>query len=67
MIDWDEIATVGQVRALRKQVALLTRLVGRLGDELNKHNDNCDVHTKPCDVILSEFSLAAQRGYEAGL
>ena len=74
MIDWDEIASAEETRNLRKrareleeELELLTGLVERLGDELNTHNDNDEVHTKTCNVILYPFTLAGQRGYESPL
>jgi len=65
MIDWDEIASTESVCKLRAQVRLLTRLVERLGDELNEHNDNHEAHRYPCNVILGPFTLAGQRWIES--
>lgn len=74
MIDWDEIAGADETRKLRRQVAtlqdglaLLTRTTARLGEELNRHNDDYEAHYRICDVILGEFTPAGQRGYEAAI
>ena len=67
MIDWDEIASSASVRRLRERVDLLTRLVERLGDALNEHNDNHEAHRCLCNVILYSFTPEGQRSLEQDL